>query len=335
MERFEPVLTETAPDWLVVYGDVNSTMATALVAAKLGVRIAHVEAGLRSGDRHHPYPEEANRRMIGAVADLHLAPTAWAADNLRREGVPEADLAITGNTTVDALLAVLAHPELERLGALPGEPLPAGREIVLITLHRRESWLEGTGQSGPGSALEEILGALASAARRHPERLFVYPVHPNPRVREPAERVLGTAPNVRLLEPLAYFPFVRLMARARVIVTDSGGIQEEAPSLGIPALVLRRTTERPEGLAAAANRLVGTDPETILAALDAALSEPPAAPERRPYPNPFGDGRAAHRVARAILTRFGLCPEPLELAPAIGGGTAERPSSQVLAGATP
>jgi UDP-N-acetylglucosamine 2-epimerase (non-hydrolysing) len=300
----EAVYQQHRPELVLVQGDTTSAFCAALAAFHRRIRVAHLEAGLRSHDRFHPYPEEANRRMVSSIADLHLAPTRRAAECLAREGIPAETVVVTGNTVVDALLDVLdLPPEVgEPAPALP----PAGQQLVLITLHRREAW-DSPGADGL-SVLEGILGAIARVAERHPGVTFVYPVHLNPRGREPAQDLLSGLPNVQLVPPVPYIPFVRLMARARLVLTDSGGIQEEAPSLGIPVLVARKTTERPEALASGANQLVGTDPVRLEAAMTAALAQPAARPDRLPAPNPFGDGQAAARVAAAILHMFDRGP---------------------------
>ena len=286
---------------VIVQGDTTSAFGAALAAFHRGVAVAHIEAGLRSFDRFHPYPEEANRRMLSCVTDLHFAPTAFAAENLMHEGVPREEIYVTGNTVVDSLMLAL-----ERSGP-ENDPDPA-RRMVLLTLHRREGWDPVGGGQAP---IEGIFEGIAEAARQHPEIDFVYPVHHNPRVREPAQRILGPLPNVRIVDPLPYIPFVRLMSQASVILTDSGGIQEEAPSLGVPVLVLRRTTERPEGLAPS-RRLLGESAEPILSKLDKLLAQPLARPGKPPYPNPFGDGQASARIRDAILHFMGAGERPEE-----------------------
>jgi UDP-N-acetylglucosamine 2-epimerase (non-hydrolysing) len=297
MPALDQLLERERPDMVVVQGDTTSAFCAALAAFHRRIPVAHLEAGLRTYDRFHPYPEEVNRRMISAVADLHLAPTARAAAALKAEGVPDRAVVVTGNTVIDALLMALAAP-----GA---EPEIEGAEdpLLLVTLHRREAW-DSPGAAG-ASVLDGILEAIATVARRHPELTVVYPVHLNPRVQEPAADRLGGLPNVKLVPPQPYLAFVKLMAKARVILTDSGGIQEEAPSLGIPVLVVRQTTERPEGLASGATKLVGTDPGAVEASLEAALAAPHVRPAVLPAPSPFGDGQAAARTVQAILHFLG------------------------------
>jgi UDP-N-acetylglucosamine 2-epimerase (non-hydrolysing) len=308
MPRLDELYEREPCDLVIVQGDTTSAFAAALAAFHRGIPVAHVEAGLRSFDRFHPYPEEANRRMLSSVTDLHFAPTPWAAKNLVREGVPREDITITGNTVVDSLLMALEH-----LRGNPAKPVADVREgLVLITLHRREGWQAPGGGVPP---LEGILEGIRHSAADHSHIDFVFPVHHNPRVREPVSRILGESKNVHLIDPVPYLPFVQLMSRASVILTDSGGIQEEAPTLGVPVLVLRRTTERPEGLTLGRNRMGGS-PEEIQTELARLLAEPPARPAV-PAPNPFGDGRADERIRQAILHFRGLAPRPDEF----GGAT--------------
>ncbi len=309
LPRLDALCVEERPDVVMVQGDTTSAFAAALAAFHRRVPVAHLEAGLRSFDRFHPYPEEANRRMVGAIADFHLAPTERAARSLAAEGVPASAITVTGNTVVDALLLALSIPS-EGAAA----PRSAFAKRILVTLHRREGWdgeSPALGPDGkPQSALEGVLGALASVARARPDVEIVYPVHLNPRVREPVARVLGGLPNVSLREPLAYLPFVRLMASSDLVVTDSGGLQEEAPSLGIPVLVLRKTTERQEGVEAGTSLLVGTDPREVEQAIARALDAPRPALGPLPRPSPFGDGHAAERTRDALLAWFGRGPQP-------------------------
>jgi len=306
LPKLDALYAEICPGIVLVQGDTTSAFAAALAAFHRGIKVAHVEAGLRSFNRFHPFPEESNRRMIGAVADLHLAPTGRSAENLLREGIARSDIVITGNTGVDGLLAALGNPGSE---SSTYEPTGDGR-MVLITVHRRESWAEDT--AGGDLAIEDIFGGLAEAASEHPTVDFVYPVHLNPKVREPARKLLGGRKNLHLLDPQPYLPFVGLMARATAIVTDSGGIQEEAPSLGVPVFVVRKTTERPEGLECGSNRLVGTDRSAISRAIREALASPRPRPKRLPLENPFGDGKAAERTRQAVLNLFGLGERPEE-----------------------
>lgn len=287
----DPVLERLQPHWVLVQGDTTTAMAAALLAFYRRVRLGHVEAGLRTGDKWQPFPEEVNRRVATAVADLHFAPTAWARDNLLREGVPPDQVVLTGNPVIDALLEIAARPCDLAAGPLAG--VPDGQRIVLVTAHRRENF---------GRPLEDIFQALRALAEAYAGRVhIIYPVHMNPNVRQPAQRLLGGVPNIRLLEPLDYLPMVHLMRRAHLILTDSGGLQEEAPALGTPVLVLRQVTERPEALQAGTARLVGTDPERILAEARRLLDDPQAHAEMARAANPFGDGHAAGRIVEALL----------------------------------
>lgn len=311
MPRLDAALTEIAPDMVMVQGDTTSAFCAALAAFQRGIPVAHLEAGLRSGDRFHPYPEEANRRMISCVADLHLAPTPAAAGHLAREGVAPAGIVVTGNTVVDALLLALGRGGRPLPRRAPGAP-----PLVLVTLHRRESWQPARPDAaGEAVPLERVLAALRDVAAARPDALFLFPIHPNPRVRELARQVLGERSPVRLVEPLGYFEFAEALAQATVVVTDSGGIQEEAPSLGVPVLVCRETTERPEGVAAGCSRLAGLATERLRDMLLDVLDAPPAPPRDLPAPNPFGDGRAAARVRAAVLHWFSLGPRPDEFRP--------------------
>ena len=287
----DPVLERFQPHWVLVQGDTTTAMAAALLAFYRRVRLGHVEAGLRTGDKWQPFPEEINRRVASAVADLHFAPTAWARDNLLREGVPPAQVLLTGNTVIDALQDIAARPCDLAAGPLAG--VPEDQRVVLVTAHRRENF---------GRPLEDIFRALRALAEAYAGQVhLVYPVHMNPNVREPAHRMLGGVANIRLLEPLDYLPMVHLMRRAHLILTDSGGLQEEAPALGTPVLVMRQVTERPEALQAGTARLVGTDPERILAEARRLLDDPQAHAAMARAANPFGDGHAAERIVEALL----------------------------------
>jgi UDP-N-acetylglucosamine 2-epimerase (non-hydrolysing) len=313
--RIAELYARHKPALVVVQGDTTSAFAAGLAAFHERIGVAHVEAGLRSFNRFHPWPEEANRRMLSAVTDLHLAATPRSAENLVREGVPRAEILVTGNTVIDSLLATFGRADLRAEHQVRDVPLREGEALVLVTLHRRENWIAPAGWRGP-SPLEQVLQAIASAARLFPQARFVYPVHRNPRVQEPVRRHLSGLSNVHLLDPLPYIPFVDLLARARVALTDSGGIQEEAPTLGVPVLVARETTERPEGVESGSNMLVGTEPDRILAELRRHLETPAARAGTPPFPNPFGDGRASGRVRDAVLFRLGLGTRPREFEPA-------------------
>jgi len=287
------VMDEERPAWVVVQGDTTTAMTAALCAHYRKIPVCHVEAGLRSGDIHHPWPEEVNRRVIGAIAALHCAPTGTAAEALRRENVDPATIHLTGNTVVDALQWVSARIEREPMLAARLADLEArfaGKRIIGVTCHRRESFGEG---------MEAIASALRRLAARGDVAL-VFPVHPNPNVREIMRERLAGLDNVALTEPLDYPHFARLLAISAIILTDSGGVQEEAPALGTPALVMRETTERPEGVAAGTARLVGTDADRIVAEVERLLDDEGAYRQMARAHNPFGDGRSAARIAELL-----------------------------------
>ncbi|WP_028056046.1 non-hydrolyzing UDP-N-acetylglucosamine 2-epimerase [Sphingobium bisphenolivorans] len=281
------------PDRVVVHGDTLTTMVASLAAYYRKVPVAHVEAGLRSGDIHHPWPEEVNRRVVACIADMNFAPTQAAADALRRENRDVASIHVTGNTVIDALLAtrerVLAEPVLaEGLDELAARF--AGKRIIAVTTHRRENF---------GGGMEAIAHAIADIAAR-PDVAVIFPVHPNPNVRPIMDAVLGGLRNVAMIEPLDYPHFVRLLDMCDLVLTDSGGVQEEAPSLGKPVLVMRETTERPEGVAAGTAKLVGTDRAQIGRSVAFLLDNDDAYAAMARAHNPFGDGMAAERIADVI-----------------------------------
>jgi UDP-N-acetylglucosamine 2-epimerase (non-hydrolysing) len=289
--RLDAVVQDERPDWILVQGDTTTVMAAALLAYYHRRRVGHVEAGLRTGDKWQPFPEEINRRIAGAVADLHFAPTTWAKDNLLREGVPARRIFVTGNTVIDALHSIAARPYRWEDGPLAG--VPRDRPILLVTAHRRESF---------GQPLADIFAAIAELAHHYGDRIhIVYPVHLNPNVREPAHRALGGRGNISLVEPLDYLPMVHLLKACTLVLTDSGGLQEEAPALGKPVLVLRRVTERPEAVEAGTARLVGTDTEAIVREARRLLDDPAAYAAMARAVNPFGDGHAAERIVDALL----------------------------------
>jgi UDP-N-acetylglucosamine 2-epimerase (non-hydrolysing) len=293
LEALDAVLAAEAPDAVLVQGDTTTTLAAALAAFYRRIPVGHVEAGLRTGDLNQPFPEELNRVLTGRVAQLHFAPTAAAAANLATEGVPPQSIHVTGNTGIDAVLYV--RDSLES-GELPSEQWPwldPARRLIVFTSHRRESF---------GAAFTRSMQALARIAETLDVEV-VYPVHPNPEVLEPAHRLLDNRPHIHLIEPLAYVPFVDLMRRAALLITDSGGIQEEAPSLGKPVLVLREKTERPEALAAGTVKLVGTDEERIVSEVSRLLEDPAEYARMTRVHNPYGDGQASRRIAD-ILTGF-------------------------------
>ena len=287
----EPVLTSWRPDLLIVQGDTTTTFAGALAAFYDHIPVAHVEAGLRTGDIEQPFPEEMNRVLTSRLAALHFAPTERAAAALRAEAVPRERISVTGNTGIDAVLFV--RDALDRGDARSCEWrwLDPGKRLILVTSHRRENF---------GAGFERCMRALANIAERGDVQL-VYPVHRNPNVSGPARDILSAVPNVVLLEPLPYVPFVDLMRRSYLIITDSGGVQEEAPSLGKPVLVMREKTERPEAVEAGTVRLVGTDGDLIVREATRLLDCPEEYAQATRVHNPYGDGHACERIARAII----------------------------------
>ncbi|KPF52523.1 MULTISPECIES: non-hydrolyzing UDP-N-acetylglucosamine 2-epimerase [unclassified Novosphingobium] len=291
------VMDAEKPDWVVVQGDTATAMAGALAAYYRKIAVAHVEAGLRSHNIYHPWPEEVNRKIIGTIAALHFAPTPTAADALRAENVDSATIHVTGNTVIDALhwvtARIAAEPELAGgLAAL--ESRFAGKRLIGVTSHRRENF---------GGGLEAIAQAIRTLAAR-PDVALIFPVHPNPNVRAVMDAALAGLPNVALIEPLDYPHFARLLAISEIMLTDSGGVQEEAPALGKPVLVMRETTERPEGVAAGTARLVGIDAARIVAEASALLDDPAAYAAMARAHSPFGDGHAAVRIT-ALLAGSG------------------------------
>lgn len=295
LTRIEPVLVEFKPDLVLVHGDTSTTLATTLAAYYQRIPVGHVEAGLRTGNIYSPWPEEANRKLTGALAKLHFAPTTQSQANLLREGVDGAVVHVTGNTVIDALLMVKARLETDQaLAAQLADRFPMLRKnarLVLITGHRRENF---------GDGFERICAAIRDLAREFPAADFVYPVHLNPNVREPVNRILQGQANVHLIEPQDYLPFVYLMTRSHIILTDSGGIQEEAPSLGKPVLVMRDTTERPEAVAAGTVKLVGTDVAAISDAVRTLMMNEVEYQRMSVAHNPYGDGKACERIVAAI-----------------------------------
>jgi UDP-N-acetylglucosamine 2-epimerase (non-hydrolysing) len=297
LTRIEPVLTEFRPDLVLVHGDTSTTFCTTLASFYQRIPVGHVEAGLRTGNLMSPWPEEANRKLTGAVAALHFAPTEQSRQNLLREGTDQQHVHVTGNTVIDALLwvkeklerdAALAHTLRSRFPFLRDDA-----RMVLITGHRRENF---------GGGFERICASIRALALDFPDADFVYPVHLNPNVREPVGRILQGLTNVHLIEPQDYLPFVYLMTRSHIILTDSGGIQEEAPSLGKPVLVMRDTTERPEAVAAGTVRLVGTDPDSIKSAVSTLLTDQQEYDRMSFAHNPYGDGTACQRIVNIINT---------------------------------
>lgn len=281
------------PDRILVHGDTLTTMAATLAAYFRKIPVGHVEAGLRSGNIYHPWPEEVNRKVAGAVADLHFAPTETAAAALRAENVPADRIHVTGNTVIDALLATRARIDEEPSLAAGLDPLLArfaGKRIIAVTSHRRENFGEG---------MKAIADAIAGIAARA-DVAVIFPVHPNPHVRSAMEPMLGNRNNVALIDPLDYPHFVRLLGASTLVLTDSGGVQEEAPSLGKPVLVMREATERPEGIEAGTARLVGTDKKRIVSEIFSLLDDEGAYNAMARAHNPFGDGLAADRIAEIV-----------------------------------
>jgi len=289
LTRLEPVLQRENPDWVLVQGDTTTAMAASVSAYYARVKVGHVEAGLRTHDKWQPFPEEINRRIAGVVADLHFAPTERARQNLLREGVPSGNILVTGNPVIDALQWVAELPFDHDTLKLRLQPA----RLILVTAHRRENF---------GRPLENICGALRKIAERYGNQVqIVYPVHLNPNVQEPVNRLLRGIENITLLPPLDYLPMVWLMKQAYLVLTDSGGIQEEAPGLGKPVLVLREVTERPEAVDAGTVKLVGTACASILNATIRLMEDPGEYQKMATAINPYGDGRAADRIVRALL----------------------------------
>jgi UDP-N-acetylglucosamine 2-epimerase (non-hydrolysing) len=293
--NLDPVLERVKPDWILIQGDTTTVMSTALLGYYHRILIGHVEAGLRTGDKWQPFPEEINRRIAGVVADLHFAPTETNRQNLLNEGVAPERIVVTGNPVIDALQLIASKPVPEETSRLLETLMisPSGKRLVLVTAHRRENF---------GQPLENICSALAFLADRYRDQVeFVYPVHLNPNVQEPVYRRLSGITNLTLLPPADYLPLVHLMKASTLVLTDSGGIQEEAPGLGVPTLVLRATTERPEGVVAGTLRLVGTNTEHIILETCRLLDDPQAYAAMAHAVNPFGDGRSAERIVNALI----------------------------------
>jgi UDP-N-acetylglucosamine 2-epimerase (non-hydrolysing) len=286
----EPVLQSERPSMVVVQGDTTTTLCGALAAFYLQIPVAHVEAGLRTGDLRQPFPEEMNRVLTSHLTDLHFAATEQAAGNLRNEGVRPESISVTGNTGIDAVLYVRDALEQGRLHGREWPELDPAKKLIVVTAHRRESFGEG---------FERICRALAQLANRDDVQV-IYPVHPNPNVQDPVQRLLAGHPNIRLIEPLSYVPFVDLMRRAYLLITDSGGIQEEGPSLGKPILVLREKTERPEAVTAGTVKLVGTDQRRIVDEAAKLLDNGTLYHRMARIHSPYGDGQASSRIAALI-----------------------------------
>ena len=293
LEKFDPVVKEVQPDMILVHGDTTTTFAASLVAFYNQVRIGHVEAGLRTFDKYSPFPEEMNRQMTDNLADLYFAPTSESKANLLMEHHPESSIFITGNTAIDALRLTVQedyhHQVLDQL-----DPQ---KKLVLVTMHRREN---------QGQPMRAVFAALREMVDAHPELEVVYPVHLSPAVQEAAKEILGDHDRIHLIAPLDVFDFHNLASRSYFIMSDSGGVQEEAPSLGKPVLVLRDTTERPEGVKAGTLKLVGTDPERVKEEMTALLTDPDLYQKMSSARNPYGDGKASERIVQAIQHYYGL-----------------------------
>jgi len=302
LQLLEGVLQEVQPDIVLVHGDTTTTFVASLAAFYQQAAIGHVEAGLRTYDKYSPFPEEMNRQLTGVLADLHFAPTSLSAANLRSEGKPEKCIYITGNTAIDAMRTTVRpdykHPVLDRIGP--------DKRLIFMTAHRRENI---------GEKLEQIFHAVHDLVEQFTDVVVVYSVHLNPAVREPANRILGQHPRVELIEPLDVIDAHNFMAKSYLILTDSGGIQEEAPFLGVPCLVLRDTTERPEGIEAGTLKLAGTDRETIVELARELLSDVETHRQMAIAASPYGDGQASERIVQALRHYFEQGPRPESFRP--------------------
>ena len=296
LRGLQKVLEEAKPDLVLVHGDTTTTFAGALAAFYAQIPVGHVEAGLRTGNKYSPFPEEMNRKLTGALADYHFAPTATSKANLLRENVPEAKITVTGNTVIDALKTTV-KPDYRFDDDNLHEVLDSGKRLILMTTHRRENL---------GEPMRHVYKALCEVLRTHDDVEAIFPVHKNPKVRQIVSEELGHLPQVHLIEPLDYQPFANLMARVDVVLTDSGGIQEEAPALGKPVLVLRDTTERPEAVTAGTVKLIGTAYEDVLRETNLLLDNPEHYRAMAEAVNPYGDGEACARIVSRILREFGF-----------------------------
>jgi UDP-N-acetylglucosamine 2-epimerase (non-hydrolysing) len=296
LERLDPILADERPDVVLVQGDTSTTCLASLAAFYHKIPVGHVEAGLRTDNRYDPFPEEINRRLTGVLADFHFAPTEQAAANLAREGVPGERIYQVGNTVIDALLTVAERPYRFEETAV-AEAVAAPGPLILVTAHRRENW---------GEPMHRIARAVRRLVGEFPEARVVFQLHKNPIVRDAVRAELTGTERVTLVEPQEYLPWVNLMKRCALILTDSGGIQEEAPALGKPVLVMRETTERPEGVAAGTARLIGTEEKAIVDAAARLLTDPSAYQSMSQAANPYGDGRAAERIRQVLFRHFGI-----------------------------
>lgn len=296
LQGLEPVFREAKPDLVLVHGDTLTTFLASYAAFMQQIKVGHVEAGLRTWNKLAPYPEEMNRQLTGVLADLHFAPTDWSAGNLRKENKPEELVYVTGNTVTDVFQYTVkpdfTHPVLQ---------WAAGKRLILMTAHRREA---------QGEPHRRIFQAVKRIADEFEDIAMVYPVHPSPAVREPAQAILGDHPRIKLIDPLDVVELHNFYPHTHLILTDSGGLQEEAPSFGVPVLVLRETTERPEGIEAGTLELVGTEEEAVYARTKALLTDDALYAKMSQAANPYGDGRASVRIAGAILHHFGRGDRP-------------------------
>jgi UDP-N-acetylglucosamine 2-epimerase (non-hydrolysing) len=302
LRGLDGVLEREKPDLVLVHGDTTTTFAGSLAAFYRQIPVGHVEAGLRTRNKYSPYPEEMNRKLTGCLTDLHFAPTVTAKSNLLGEGVEPDAITVTGNTVIDALLQTIEKPfrfEAEPLGRIDF----TRKKVILVTAHRRENL---------GEPMRRIFSAIAEIVAAHPDTEAVFPVHLNPKVRELTREFLGGRERIHLIEPLDYQPFANLINRSHLVLTDSGGVQEEAPALGKPVLVLRDTTERPEAVHAGTVKLVGTERERIIHETNRLLNCSEAYRKMANAVNPYGDGRAAERIGRALARYFGLTEAPVE-----------------------
>ncbi len=294
-KHLEPVLVKIKPDWVILQGDTTSAMVTAMSAFYQRIRVAHVEAGLRTSDKWQPFPEEINRRVASVITDLHLAPTENARTNLLREGIENWRIIVTGNPVIDTLQIISARPAPLEVGKLLGDlSITTGqRRLILVTAHRRENF---------GQPIRDVCSAIRTLAEGYPQELqFIYPVHLNPNIQTPVNELLSNIPNVTLLKPVEYLPLIHLLKNSYLVLTDSGGIQEEATGLGKPTLVLRDVTERPEGVEAGVLKLVGTNKEKIITETRRLLEDHFTYAAMAKAANPFGDGHAAERIVQAVI----------------------------------
>jgi UDP-N-acetylglucosamine 2-epimerase (non-hydrolysing) len=295
LQNLDPVIKRVNPDWVLIQGDTTTVMATSILCYYNRIKIGHVEAGLRTGDKWQPFPEEINRKIASVVADLHLAPTEHSRQNLLHEGIDPNRIVVTGNPAIDALRIITSQPvPLEVNKLLSDHDIHEnGKQLILVTAHRRENF---------GKPLEDICAAIKFLAIKYKEQYhFLYPVHLNPHVQEPVYQLLSNVSNITLMPPLDYLPMVHLLKMAKLVLTDSGGIQEEAAGLGKPTLVMREVTERPEGVSSGILRLVGTDPKRIISNTIQLLEEEQTYQTMAQANNPFGDGYAAEKIIKAVL----------------------------------